>query len=234
MDEHDVVATRSRRTGAACARSPTGCSVRPPTADDAVQEGWLRLSRTGADEIDNLDGWLTTVVAAPGAAGAPGPGGRAGGGDQSGGPRRPAPPIQARQRQIVGAFLAASKSGDLEALVALLDPDVVLRADSAAVATGAPAEVHGSAAVAETFAGRAKAARPALVGGDVGLVWAPGGTPRVAFALSFGPDSIVGIELSADPESLELLDPVLLPPDPRRRGILVLCLGVAGLGGIVG
>ena len=95
--------------------------------------------------------------------------------------------------------------------MALLDPDVVLRADPAAVATGAPTEVHGSAAVAETFAGRAKAARPALVGGDVGLVWAPGGTPRVAFALSFGPDSIVGIELFADPESLELLDPVLLP-----------------------
>jgi hypothetical protein len=118
---------------------------------------------------------------------------------------------QARQRQIVGAFLAASKSGDLEALVALLDPDVVLRADSAAVATGAPAEVHGSAAVAETFAGRAKAARTALVGGDIGLVWAPGGAPRVAFALSFGPDFIVGIELVADPESLELLDPVLLP-----------------------
>lgn len=91
------------------------------------------------------------------------------------------------------------------------DPDVVLRADSAAVATGAPAEIHGSAAVAETFAGRAKAARPALICGDVGLVWAPGGTPRVAFALAFGPDSIVGIELSADPESLELLDPVLLP-----------------------
>ena len=128
-------------------------------------------------------------------------------------PRRatPAPPVSWPPRQIAGAFLAASKSGDLEALVALHDPDVVLRADSAAVATGAPAEVHGSAAVAETFAGRAKAARPALVCGDVGLVWAPGGTPRVAFALAFGPDSIVGIELSADPESLELLDPVLLP-----------------------
>jgi len=71
-------------------------------------------------------------------------------------------------------------------------------------------------AVAETFAGRARAARPALIGGDIGLVSAPGGTPRGPSRCPSGPDSIVGIELIADPESLERLDPVLLPTWPRH------------------
>jgi RNA polymerase sigma-70 factor, ECF subfamily len=68
-----------------------------------------------------------------------------------------------RRSEVVRAFLAASRSGDLECLISLLDPSVVLRADAAAVATGATAEVHGAAAVAATFSGRARAARPALV-----------------------------------------------------------------------
>lgn len=117
---------------------------------------------------------------------------------------------RSRQREGVDAFLAASRSGDLAALLAVLDPDVVARADGAAVASGAAAEVRGATAVAETFAGRARAAQPAMVDGDVGLVWAQGGRPRVAFALTIVGGLIVEIELLADPEHLEQLDLVLL------------------------
>jgi RNA polymerase sigma-70 factor (ECF subfamily) len=102
----------------------------------------------------------------------------------------------------VRAFLAASRSGDLEGLISLLDPSVVLRADAAAVAIGATAEVHGAAAVAETFSGRARAARPALVDDAFALVWAQDGTPRVVFALTFGDGVIAGIDLIADPDRL--------------------------------
>src|SRR5205823_5371102 len=67
-----------------------------------------------------------------------------------------------RQRAVVDAFLAASRDGDFDALLALLDPDVALRADPAAVQVGAPSAVRGAAAVAETFSGRAQFAQPAL------------------------------------------------------------------------
>src|SRR5690606_39730071 len=89
-----------------------------------------------------------------------------------------------RQRQVVDAFLAASRAGDFAALLALLDPEVVLRADAVTVAMGAAAEVRGAEAVAQTLSGRARAAQPALVAGGVGLVWAPGGVPRVAFGFT--------------------------------------------------
>ena len=111
-----------------------------------------------------------------------------------------------RQREIVAAFLAASRGGDLGALVALLDPDVVLRADSAAIAAGAPAEVRGADAVAETFAGRARAAQPAVVDGAAALVWAQGGEPRVVFGLTFAAERITAIDLLADPELLRELE----------------------------
>src|SRR6266516_2991459 len=103
-----------------------------------------------------------------------------------------------RQREVVDAFLAASRGGDFDALLAVLDPDVVLRADSAAVEAGASAEVRGSAAVADTFAGRARGARPALIDGAVGLVWAQGGRPRVVFGITIAEARIVEIELVAD------------------------------------
>src|SRR5207247_2122857 len=89
-----------------------------------------------------------------------------------------------RRREIVDAFLAASRGGDFDALLALLDPDVVLRADPAAVRAGATREVRGAAAVADTFSGRARFAQPALVNGAVGAVWAPGGQPRVVFGFT--------------------------------------------------
>jgi RNA polymerase sigma-70 factor (ECF subfamily) len=111
---------------------------------------------------------------------------------------------------VVDAFLAASRGGDFAALLALLDPDVVLRADGAAVQMGASREVRGAAAVAETLSGRARAAQPALMNGVVGLVWAPGGHPRVAFGFTIAGGKIAAIELVADPERLRQLDPVVL------------------------
>src|SRR5207244_13259885 len=86
-----------------------------------------------------------------------------------------------RQRVGVDAFLAASRGGDFDALLAMLDPDVVLRADRAAVQAGASSEVRGAAAVATTFSGRALAAQLALVHAAAGAGCAPGGRPRVVF-----------------------------------------------------
>src|SRR4029079_17567493 len=101
---------------------------------------------------------------------------------------------RARQREVVDAFLAASRSGDLAGLIALLDPDVVARADAFTVQTSAEAEVVGATAVAETFAGRAKAAQPAVIDGAVGLVWKHGGEVRVVFDLTIVGGTIAAVE----------------------------------------
>jgi hypothetical protein len=111
----------------------------------------------------------------------------------------------ARQRHVVEAFLAASRGGDLNALLALLDPDAVLRADGAAFAMGADAEVRGAAKVAEIFSGRAKAARLALVDGAPGAVWTQGGQTRVVFAFTIAGGKIVAIDLLSDPAHLSQL-----------------------------
>jgi RNA polymerase sigma-70 factor (ECF subfamily) len=261
----------------------------PSEADDAVQEAWFRLSRAGASGVDNLGGWLTTVVARvcldmlrsrtsrreelmgdhapePIVSREDGidPEHEALMADSVGlallvvldtlapaervafvlhdmfdlpfdeiAPvvgRSPAAARQlasrarrrvqgaatvpdadlARRRAVVDAFLAASRGGDFAALLAVLDPDVVLRADRAAVQAGASTEVRGAPAVAETFAGRASAARPALVNGAAGLVWAPGGRPRVVFGFTIVRGRIVEINLVADPDRLRELDLAIL------------------------
>src|SRR6266566_5164363 len=252
-------------------------------ADDAVQEAWLRLSRSDTSGVDNLRGWLTTVVArvcldmlrsrksrreerlgAELPEPVPGPEHEVILADSVGlallvvletltpaervafvlhdmfdlpfdeiAPILRRSPTAARQlasrarrrvqgadavhdadhtrrREIVGAFLAASRSGNFGALLAVLDPDVVLRADSAAVrmaaarqAVGAPKlapELRGAPAVAESLSGRAGAAQPALIDGAPGLVWAPGGKPRAAFTFTIARHKIVRIDLIADPE----------------------------------
>jgi RNA polymerase sigma-70 factor (ECF subfamily) len=256
-------------------------------AEDAVQESWLRLSRSGSVGVENLGGWLTTVVARvcldmlrsrkarreepwgpevaePVVQGVD-PEGEVVLADSVGlallvvldtlapaervafvlhdlfavpfeeiGPivgrsaaatrqlasraRRRVQSVDGvpevdvgRRRVVVEAFLAASRSGDFEALLAVLDPDVVVRADRAAVALGSDAVVRGPAAVAGTFAGRALAARLALVDGLPGLVWAPGGRPKVVFGFAVVDDKIVAIDLLADAEdiagmSLEMLE----------------------------
>jgi RNA polymerase sigma factor (sigma-70 family) len=114
-----------------------------------------------------------------------------------------------RQRQLVDAFLAASRRGDFGALLTVLDPEVVVRADGAAVRMGAEAEVRGAAEVAETFSGRARAARPAVVDGAAALVWMVEGQPRMVFGFTIEDGKIAAIDLLADPERLGKLDVVL-------------------------
>jgi RNA polymerase sigma factor (sigma-70 family) len=284
MDEHDWMAERfeaNRTHLRAVAYRMLGSQAE---AEDAVQETWIRLSRSDTSDVENLGGWLTTVVARvcldmlrsrtsrredPHGAQAPDlvaskdaidPEHEVVLADSVGlallvvletlapaervafvlhdlfavpfdeiAPivgRTPAATRQlasrgrrrvqgadagagtdvVRQRQIVDAFLAASRGGDFDALLSLLDPDVVLRADRAGVEMGADEEVLGAAAVAETFAGRARVAQPALIDGAVGLVWAQGGEPRVVFALTIASGKIAAIELVADPERLGALD----------------------------
>ncbi len=258
-------------------------------ADDAVQEAWLRLGRSDPSEIENLGGWLTTVVARvsldmlrsrasrredsgranladaiDGAASVGDPEAEALLVDTVGsallvvldtlspserlafvlhdifavpfdeiGPilgrssnaakqlasrarhkvqgTEPAPDADpARQREVVDAFLAASRGGDFDALLALLDPEVVLQADAAAVRMGSPPEIRGATAVAGTFSGRALAAQPALIDGVAGVAWAVGGRPKVAWDLTISGGRIVHIEMLAAPDSLEELDLELL------------------------
>ncbi|MFB8280763.1 sigma-70 family RNA polymerase sigma factor [Nocardia colli] len=246
-------------------------------ADDAVQEAWLRLSRSDADAIDNLGGWLTTVVARvclnmlqsrktrreeplddhEPAEPVTGPEHEVVLGDSIGlallvvldtltpaerlafvlhdmfavpfdeiapivgktsaaarqlasRARRRVQGARAgvdrdRQREVVGAFLAASRGGDFGALLTLLDPDVILRVDAAAMATGAIGAL-GADAVAQTFSGRAQAARLALIDGRAGAVWSVRGTPRVVFEFTVSNGRIVAIDLLADTETLDQLE----------------------------
>jgi hypothetical protein len=110
----------------------------------------------------------------------------------------------------VDAFLAASRNGDFNALLAVLDPDVVLRADHSAVQMGASEEVRGAPQVAGQFSGRARATQPALINGAIGLVWAQGGRPRVIFSFTISDGKIVAIEMLADPERLSKLELIFL------------------------
>jgi RNA polymerase sigma-70 factor (ECF subfamily) len=112
----------------------------------------------------------------------------------------------ARRREIVEAFLAASREGRFDALIALLDPDVVLRADTVTVKMGAEEEVLGAPAVAETFSGRAKAAHAAIIDGDPGAVWSQAGVPRVVFRFVIVGEKIAEIEMLSDPDRLAELD----------------------------
>ncbi|HKB48161.1 MAG TPA: sigma-70 family RNA polymerase sigma factor, partial [Ktedonobacterales bacterium] len=113
------------------------------------------------------------------------------------------------QRNVVHAFLAASRAGDFVALLAMLDPEVVLRADDAGVAVGVWSGVRGAQDVARRFAG-VRGARLARMSGAVGAVWAPGGQPRVAFVFTITDGKIEAIDFIADPEHLRQLDPVIL------------------------
>ncbi len=109
----------------------------------------------------------------------------------------PEDPDRLRQARLVEAFLAASRKGDFGGLLALLDPDVVLRADETAANMGVAAEIRGAPDVA-SFSRRASGAVAALVNGHPGAVWMPGGQPRVVFSFTFGDNKITGIGLAAD------------------------------------
>lgn len=262
-------------------------------ADDAVQEAWLRLSRSDTSQVENLSGWLTTVVARicldmlrsrrsrceeplaldggfiPDAADPEreallaesvglamlavlqrlAPAERvafvlhdvfgvsfeeiAGIVDRSPvaarqlasrGRRRVQGAAEdgraadvARQRDIVEAFFRAARGGDFQALLAVLDPDVALRGDEAALRMGArsgwltASELHGAKAVAEQFDGGAQAAQLALIDGVPGAVWAPKGTPRIVFRFTIRNGKVVEIALVADIERLSRLKIEILP-----------------------
>jgi RNA polymerase sigma-70 factor (ECF subfamily) len=259
-------------------------------ADDAVQEAWLKLSRTDADEVRNLGGWLTTVVGRvcldmlrsrtsrreePMDAFVPDPVvsplaridpeqevlladsvglallvvletlepaerlafvlhdmfavpfddiapvvGRSSAATRqlaSRARRRvqgaaPEPERDVtRQKQVLDAFLAASRGGDFEALVSVLDPDVVLRADSGPLVGGAAASkvVRGAAAVARqalTFARFAASSRLVLVNGEVGVVATIDGQPLSVMGVTVADGKIVALHILADPERLARLD----------------------------
>ncbi|HET7489220.1 MAG TPA: sigma-70 family RNA polymerase sigma factor [Acidimicrobiales bacterium] len=256
-------------------------------AEDAVQEAWLRVDRAGATGVDNIGGWLTTVVARicldrlrarrsrPEDTSGRLPERRDGA--EPAGPEdevllaesvgaallvvldRLAPaervafvlhdvfavpfdevgavldrtPEAARQlasrarrrvqgtapaadldigrrREVVDAFLGAARGGDLDGLLAVLHPDVVLRPDAEAVRLGSFAETHGAGAVAALLRGGASAARPALVGGLPGLAWAPGGRVRGAIAFDIVDGCIVEIHVVGDGDELVRLDVVVL------------------------
>jgi RNA polymerase sigma factor (sigma-70 family) len=255
-------------------------------ADDAVQESWLRLSRSDTSEVENLGGWLTTVVARvcldilrsrksrgeePLGVHVPEPiVSREGGGDpehealladsvglallvvlETLAPaerlafvlhdmfavpfdeiaplvdRTPAAARQlasrarrrvrgaapvadtdlGRQREVVDAFMAAAREGDFDALVAVLDPDVVLRADRGVVPGSR--EVHGARAVAETalsFTPLAAFARPVLVNGAAGFLVARGGRTIAVAGFTVAHGKVVEVDLLADRARLAELD----------------------------
>ena len=261
-------------------------------AEDAVQETWLRLSGVGARELENVGGFLTTVVAricldmlrsrkarreAPGgteelAESAPAeaessveqqalidsvglallvvletlpPAERVAfvlhdlfdvGFDEiapilertptaarqlaSRGRRRvqgrPATldTDRARRQELVQAFLAASRSGDLQALLRVLDADVVLRTDATAAKLGSPPETRGAERVAKLFLGRAQAARVALIDGELGFRVVPKGKLLLVVTLTFDGERITELEAVADPRSLGEMELVPLEPDP--------------------
>jgi RNA polymerase sigma-70 factor (ECF subfamily) len=256
-------------------------------ADDAVQEAWLRLSRTDTSDIENLSGWLTTVVArvcldmlrsrrdrreeplaqeeesipdavdpereamlresvgqamlavlqrlapaervafvlhdvfgvsfdeistivdrTPAAARQLASRGRR---RVQGRPDDAFAPDLPQQRSVVEAFFRASRAGDLLGLLAVLDPDVVLRPDAAALGMGQrtgwiTSELRGPNAVAERFKGQAEAAQIALIDGVPGAIWSANDRPVVAFEFTVENGKVVAIELVADADDLDRME----------------------------
>jgi RNA polymerase sigma factor (sigma-70 family) len=263
--------------------------------DDAVQEAWLRLSRADATDIDNLGGWLTTVVARvcldmlrsrqsrreepltpdapePVATGTSGSSRALSERSESKDPEEEAlladsvglallvvldrltpaerlafvlhdmfavpfeeiapivgrsaeatrqlasrarrrvrgggtpDPNLVRQREVVDAFISALRAGDFEGLLAVLDPDLVVRADMAA---GAPTEIRGAAVWAKgavAYGHLARLTQPALVDGAIGVVVAPQGRLVRALRFTIANDKITEIEVIGNPARLGKLD----------------------------
>jgi RNA polymerase sigma-70 factor (ECF subfamily) len=110
---------------------------------------------------------------------------------------------------VADAFLAASRGGDIAALLAVLDPDVVLHADAASVPSGAPVTIRGAAAVARgarAASGRSRYSGVALVNGTPGIVMAPRGRLILVLALTIPDGRISQIDVIADPARLDQLD----------------------------
>ena len=116
--------------------------------------------------------------------------------------QQPDAPRDTADRQVVKAFLQASRNGDFEGLLALLDPGAVVLADAAAVQMGSQALVTGAQGVAETFVGRARAAKAADLDGAPGAAWQLHGETKVVFGFTVVDGLITEIELLADPDLL--------------------------------
>ncbi len=116
---------------------------------------------------------------------------------------------RARQRAVVTAFQAAAQEGDFDTLLALLDPDVVLRADAGASPLGPPALLRGAPAViaqTQRFATLGRVARLVLINGEPGFLVAPGGRPAALLAIAVRGGRITEIDILADPARLARLD----------------------------
>ena len=289
MDHHDVLAERFETHRArlrAVAFQTLGSTSQ---ADDAVQEAWLRLSRSDASGVDNLSAWLTTIVARvclnvlrsrntrreePMGVNVPDPvisrvdgtspedkalladsvglallvvlqtltpaerlafvlhdmfdlpfdeiapivgrspatarqlASRARRRVRGAGVQAPDPDV-ARQREVVDAFLTAAHQGDFDALLAVLDPDVVLRSDGGTARPDISGVLRGAAAVASGALMTARPSaleRPALVNGAAGVVVTAGGQPVAVIGFTVSRGKIVEIDAVADPERLLRLD----------------------------
>ncbi|MEV5746954.1 sigma-70 family RNA polymerase sigma factor [Actinoallomurus sp. NPDC052308] len=292
MDEHEGLARRfeaHREQLRAVAYRMLGSANE---AEDAVQEAWLRLSRTDERGIDNLEAWLRTVVSrlcldmlrtrasrredtleweVSAQAGDDDPEDEAMLIDSVGramlvvldtlppaervafvlhdlfavpfdqiAPIVDRTPVTAKklasrarhrvrgttalptaelskQRRVVEAFLAAARGGDLTALLAVLAPDVVRRADAVVLTPGRPAVARGADTVARetlVFGRRATFAEPALVDGRVGAVIAPHGRLLLALVITVAGDQVAEYDIVADPARLRRLDLALLPSRP--------------------
>lgn len=258
-----------------------------PEADDAVQDAWIRLSRSDTSGITNLRGWLTTVVsricldrlrARRSSWVAPTSDAQLEAVDEQPGPEHDAVRIDAvaaalvpvldrlsaaervafvlrdlfgvgygeiaavvgrspdaarqlasrarrrlredrgagavtldRHRRLADAFLRAARQGDADALVELLADDVTLVLDpDASVRIGGSERIDGARAVAELFAGRAQAARTALIDGEIGIVVVAAGTPAVVVVVTFEADVIATLSAIADPAHVRAADVVVL------------------------
>jgi len=118
---------------------------------------------------------------------------------------------RARQREVVDAFLRAAHGGDFAALVRLLDPEVVLVPDAAAMRMGSLRETVGAEAVASELSGGARGARLAIIDGLAGFVWAPTGQMRGVVEFTVANGKIVALRVTGDRQRLESLD--IVPVD---------------------
>jgi RNA polymerase sigma-70 factor (ECF subfamily) len=118
----------------------------------------------------------------------------------------PAQVLRPQQRDIAYKFITATRTGDLAGLLSLLDPDLVVRADEFAARPGAPREIHGAETWAKSAIEFSKTVRsgvaPALVDGNVGLIWAPRGQLRRVLRMSIADGRIAQIEIIGDPARL--------------------------------
>ncbi|MFI5046483.1 MAG: sigma-70 family RNA polymerase sigma factor [Acidimicrobiia bacterium] len=115
-----------------------------------------------------------------------------------------------RQRRVVDAFLRAARGGDFEALMRVLDPDVVLLPDAAAVSMGSLREARGATAVATALSGGARGAQLAIIDGVAGFVWAPGGQTRGVVEFTVRDETIVAINVTGDTDRIQRLDIVTI------------------------